>query len=203
MTFARLLILFATREGQTAKIADRIGDVARVRGYQVEVRDLRYLPSALSLEAFDGVVLGAPVHYAKHPPELVAFVKAHVEELRRVPSAFFSVSMVAASTSPEERQEARDYVERLQSATDWRPRLIGLFPGALRYSDYGLVVRWVMRRIARRRGRATDTSRDWEYTSWESVDRFAETFLETLPAARGEERRVIDEGPGPRPAAPP
>ena len=38
-----------------------------------------------------------------------------------------------------------------------------------------------MRKIARVKGRLdTDTSRDYVYTDWDGVKRFAEEFLETL-----------------------
>ncbi|MDZ7685538.1 MAG: hypothetical protein U5O39_11475 [Gammaproteobacteria bacterium] len=35
-----------------------------------------------------------------------------------------------------------------------------------------------MKRIAKQAGGDTDTSRDYEYTGWEQVERFAERLLE-------------------------
>jgi menaquinone-dependent protoporphyrinogen oxidase len=37
-----------------------------------------------------------------------------------------------------------------------------------------------MKRIARKEGGPTDTSRDYEYTDWEAVDRFADAFAAKL-----------------------
>ena len=37
-----------------------------------------------------------------------------------------------------------------------------------------------MKRIAREKGNDTDTSRDFDYTDWDGVRRFAEEFLTTL-----------------------
>ena len=34
-----------------------------------------------------------------------------------------------------------------------------------------------MRRISKKLGRATDTSRDHEYTDWQAVNQFTEAFL--------------------------
>jgi menaquinone-dependent protoporphyrinogen oxidase len=34
-----------------------------------------------------------------------------------------------------------------------------------------------MRRIASRKGLDTDTSRDYDYTDWDAVDRFARDFV--------------------------
>ncbi len=48
--------------------------------------------------------------------------------------------------------------------------------GALRYSQYGLLKRVVMRRIAGKESGDTDTSRDYEYTNWDDVAMFARQF---------------------------
>lgn len=37
-----------------------------------------------------------------------------------------------------------------------------------------------MKRIARKEGGDTDTSRDWEYTDWDSVEAFAAAFASSL-----------------------
>lgn len=58
------------------------------------------------------------------------------------------------------------------------------------YTQYGFVKRWIMRKIARDKGNPdTDTSRDYVYTDWDSVRRFAEGFLETLVLEAGESPR--------------
>jgi menaquinone-dependent protoporphyrinogen oxidase len=57
-----------------------------------------------------------------------------------------------------------------------------LFGGALLYRQYGLLKRYMMKRIVRDKpgGLSTDTSRDHEYTDWDDVNRFAEDFLARL-----------------------
>ncbi len=58
------------------------------------------------------------------------------------------------------------------------------FAGALRYSEYGWMMKRVMKSIARREGNDTDTSRDHEYTDWPAVDRFANDVA-VMAARRG------------------
>jgi menaquinone-dependent protoporphyrinogen oxidase len=54
----------------------------------------------------------------------------------------------------------------------------------LLYTQYGFFKRWIMKKIARDKGSPdTDTSRDYVYTDWDSVRRFAEEFLESLVPA--------------------
>jgi menaquinone-dependent protoporphyrinogen oxidase len=48
--------------------------------------------------------------------------------------------------------------------------------GALPYSKYNFFIRFIMRRIAAQAGGDVDTSRDYEYTDWGAVDRFASQF---------------------------
>jgi menaquinone-dependent protoporphyrinogen oxidase len=50
----------------------------------------------------------------------------------------------------------------------------------LLYTRYGVLKRWAMRRIVAKAGGDTDTSRDYEYTNWDEVVRFARAFAEGL-----------------------
>ena len=48
--------------------------------------------------------------------------------------------------------------------------------GALEYSKYNPLKRWIMKRIAAKAGGGTDTSRDYDYTDWDDLQQFAEAF---------------------------
>ena len=70
--------------------------------------------------------------------------------------------------------------------------MLRLVAGALVYSRYNWLTRWMMRRIARKEGGDTDTARDYEYTDWDALRRDVEIFLaHAVPAA-----------PAPRPREP-
>jgi menaquinone-dependent protoporphyrinogen oxidase len=56
------------------------------------------------------------------------------------------------------------------------------------YTQYGLFLRWIMKRISRRKGGPTDTTRDHDFTDWAAVDRFAERLAEAVPPAPETER---------------
>ena len=69
----------------------------------------------------------------------------------------------------------------------WRPDKVALFGGALLYAQYGFIKRRMMKKIAGDKpgSLGTDTSRDYIYTEWDGVKRFAEHFatdLESEPA---------------------
>jgi menaquinone-dependent protoporphyrinogen oxidase len=142
----------------------------------VALADAADPPPGLSVDGYEAVVVGAPLRRLKYPRAIAAFVRAHRARLDRMPSAFFSVCLAAASPIEAERRAAETWPERLFRASGWRPRLTATFAGALRYRRYNPLLRWLMKQIARSKGASTDTSRDHEYTDWQAVTRFAEAL---------------------------
>jgi menaquinone-dependent protoporphyrinogen oxidase len=113
----------------------------------------------------------------KHEDYVRDFVRANSDVLKRLPSALFSVSLAAHGDT----ENAENYVENFEAETGWRPAQVGLFGGALLYTQYGFIKRHVMKKIASDKGTLdTDTSRDYVYTEWDGVKRFAEDFLGSL-----------------------
>ncbi len=182
----KILILYGTTEGQTAKIADFMADVIRSRGDEANEVDIKEVPETVPT-GYDGLVVGASIHMGKHDKHTVEFVRRNRDALDRRPSAFFSVSLAAHGDT----DEAEHYVEQFEQETGWRPARIALFGGALLYTHYGFVKRHLMKRIARDKPGhlGTDTSRDYVYTEWDGVRRFTEDFLTYLAA---EERRTSE-----------
>lgn len=176
---ANIAILYGTTEGQAAKISGRIAQIARDLDHGAETVDIKDVSAGFPLREYDAVVLGASIHMGKHEDYARDFVKRNREPLESIPSAFFSVSLAAREHADE--AEARGYVERFLEETGWRPDMVGIFAGALRYTQYGFIKRHFMKKISRDRSSADiDTSRDYEYTDWNDVRHFAEEFLERL-----------------------
>lgn len=109
-----------------------------------------------------------------------ACIKANLGFLQRVPSAFFSVSLSAISSATQERQAAGYLAEKFVQELGWQPDRTEIIGGAVPYTRYGFLKRLVMKMIMKKHGSDTDTSRDYEYTDWDAVTRFAEDFLNTL-----------------------
>ncbi len=177
---AKILIVYGTTEGHTAKIARHIAQLATGRGHAVEVVDGRRAPQGIAPGAFDAVMVGASIHFGAHPRCVRAFVRAHRPLLEQLPSAFFSVSLAARGPRERQLREARDNVRKFLRQTGWQPGRTAMFAGALCYSRYSPVKRPVMRLFMKLAGGDTDPSRDYEYTDWDAVTRFAEAFLDTL-----------------------
>ena len=174
---ARILIPFATAEGQTARIAEVVAEVVRARGHDADVVDIKTLQNTVP-SGYDAVIVGASIHMGKHDKHVVEFVKENHETLANLPSAFFSVSLAAHGDT----HEAEGYVDRFELESGWRPDTVAMFGGALLYTQYGFIKRHMMKRIAQDKpGQlGVDTSRDYVYTEWDAVKRFAEHFAEDL-----------------------
>ena len=178
-------IIYTTREGQTAKVAERIAERLRVADSNlVQVFTLAEAPR--SIAGFDAIAIGGSVHFGRYEKDLVAFVKQHGNELAARPSAFFSVSGSAGSDIEPYASESAGYASEFVDATGWNPDVVGIFAGAIKYTRYGFIKKRVMRHIARREGEPTDMSRDHELTDWDDVDAFADDILRHLaPATTG------------------
>jgi menaquinone-dependent protoporphyrinogen oxidase len=178
---ARILLLFASAHGQTEKVAVRLASKWRSLGHEVDVRSIKEgqpPPPA----GFDLVVLGSRLMMT-YDQSIRRYVEAHRGALAAVRSGFFSVSMSASSAEPEGRAAADTAIRRLLDETKWWPAHVASFGGALPYTKYDPVTRFVVKAISARVGHTTDTSRDHEFTDWVKVDEFADTVAKTMAGA--------------------
>ena len=178
-------VFYATSEGHTRLIAERLAD--RLRAHGLDSRAIAIVSEETS--HFDwrrarGAAIAASVHAGKHQAEARAFARLNAATLSALPSMFVSVSLAAASVHPEEVQAAREIADRLTTDAGWQPTRTASVAGCLAYTKYNWFVRLFMRRIARQEGGSTDTTRDHVYTNWRQVDECADQ-LATAILARG------------------
>jgi menaquinone-dependent protoporphyrinogen oxidase len=167
------LIVYATKEGQTFKIAQRIAQALSAEGHTAHLFDADHPDAPLDLDHFQIAVIGGPIHAGGYPRSILRFVREHRKFLERTAAAFFSVGLAVASRTSDGRAQTLKVVEKFIENTGWRPQRIELIAGALPYSRYNFLVRFIMRRISAKEGGDTDTSHDYEYTDWNAIDRFA------------------------------
>src|SRR5215218_2375266 len=125
----RILIPYGTTEGLTAQISEYVADVVWGQGHEADAVDLKGSVDP-EPDGYDAVIVGASIHMGKHEDYVLDFVRKNRDELRRLPSAFFSVSMAAHDNV----EEAEGYIEEFVRETGWRPAKVGLFGGVPRRS---------------------------------------------------------------------
>ncbi|HYL90897.1 MAG TPA: menaquinone-dependent protoporphyrinogen IX dehydrogenase [Burkholderiales bacterium] len=172
---ANVLILYATSEGQTARIAERIRERLRGAGHDVSALRAREEDPLPEVAKFDAVIVGASVHYGHHPASFARALQRQRQALQAKPNAFFSVSLSADGPGANRPAAAR-YMRKFLHKVGWQPRTTVAFGGALRYSEYAWWKRELVRLFVRVAGGDTDISRDYEYTDWGAVAQFADAF---------------------------
>ncbi|NTU80491.1 MAG: hypothetical protein HGA45_14110 [Chloroflexales bacterium] len=112
--------------GHTAKVAQHLAQAIAAYGHHLTVRDVATNLPLAELAAADAIVLGSPVYRNRHLPAVHAVTRRHRKLLNRTPSAFFSVSGIAASARPEDHAVARKVLARFCLATGWYPPQVAM-----------------------------------------------------------------------------
>jgi menaquinone-dependent protoporphyrinogen oxidase len=179
-----VLVVYATTNGHTARVAARLGATLDGAGVTARVHDVRAIGREVSPRGYDGVSVAASVHQGRHQREIAGWVRAHHTPLALRPSALVSVSLSAADGAAEARGATRRYVDEFTEETRWSPNATACAAGALRFGDHDLPTRILMRLVARRHGQTGDLCENDEYTDWAAVDGFGRRFAAIVGRAR-------------------
>lgn len=174
-----VLITYATHEGHTRDVAERLAFTLGKEGLEVTVHDLSAGPIDPML--FDRVVLAASVQLGRHHRRAVKFAKSQRQALEAKDAIFISVGgATAAAEHAEDPLKVEQFARDAKQAVDlfiidsgWTPRHVEFVAGAFLYRQYNWLLRLIMRRIAKSEGLSTDTSKNHDYTNWAAIDRLA------------------------------
>ncbi len=164
----RILIAYATTEGQTRRICRFAADRLVTAGHSVELLNVTD-GEGLDMARFDAALLAGSVHVWKLQPDLVSFAAAQAGALAQLPTLFLQVSLAASGDDADERADldriARDFFER----TGWTPSRWAHVAGAFRFDAYDFFKSWIMRRIARDHGIEVAPNGTTEFTDWAAL----------------------------------
>jgi menaquinone-dependent protoporphyrinogen oxidase len=179
---SRILVLFGTTDGQTAKIAGAIGATLRHHGMAVDV--IEASTARVNPEDYVGVVVAASVHAGGYQRAVRRWVRTYAATLDGRPTAFVSVCLGVLQPDPEVQRQVAETANHFVVEAGWHPTVVKHVAGALPYTRYNLFKRWIMKRIVATAGGDTDTTRDYEYTDWVDLRSFAQQFARTVSEAR-------------------
>ncbi len=176
----KVIIAYATLEGQTGKIARFAEAELTALGHEVEVYDVADAARWPTLEGADHVILAASVHERRHPKDFEVFVAARAEDLNMRHTMMISVSLSAAFA--EGMAEAQDYVDEMKMRTELEPEKELLVAGAIRTGKYDYFAAQVVRHVVMR-GRDFDpAAKEHEFTDWAALAHDISAFVKE-PAA--------------------
>lgn len=171
----KTLIVYASIEGQTRKIADHLADRLTAAGHEVANFNAMDRTAEVSVVPFDHIVLAASVHERMHPKPFEVFLSGNAEQLSTKPTLLVSVSMSAAF--PEGADEAMDYVEELSMRTGLTPNDVYCAAGAIKLAKYDYYATQVLRHVVLRDREFDATQTDHEFTDWKALDERIDAFV--------------------------
>lgn len=170
-----VLIIFATVEGQSAKVARFLAEQARNAGHEVALFDAADPAAPPSLSEFEKVILAAPVHQRRHPQEFETLLAARRDELAATETLMISVSLSAAF--PEGLEEAAEYLTEMKMRTGFTPDAEMLVAGAIRTSRYDYFATQVVRHVVLRDRDVDVEDGEHEFTDWDALAARLAEFL--------------------------
>jgi menaquinone-dependent protoporphyrinogen oxidase len=171
-----VLLLCSSTDGQTRKICDRLRRIMQDAGDEVtlaRIEDARELSPA----GFQMAVIGARIRYGRTDGRVIEYANRHAAVLNAMPSAYFSVNIVARK--PEKnRPETNPYVRAFLRRVAWQPRMLDVFAGKLDYPRYAVPDRMMIRFIMWLTGGPTQRDAVVEFTDWQRVEAFGHRLSE-------------------------
>ncbi|MEM9095086.1 MAG: flavodoxin domain-containing protein [Pseudomonadota bacterium] len=171
----RILVAYASVEGQTLRIARFVASRIAELGHTAELFDADVKGAVASFDEFDRIVLAASVHRRRHPVEFEKFLARNRDTLAGFPTLQISVSLCAAF--PQGMEEAQSYLDEMQERTGFAATQGALVAGALQFEKYKDYESQVVRFIALDLKRFDVVDEDHEFTDWSDVAARVDAFL--------------------------
>ena len=182
-------IFYATHDGQTKRIAERIAqglEDAGVPACAIDIAKDFPDPSLLT----EAAILAAAVRYGRHLPVADRFLALYASLPEpRPPLVLASVSLTARKPG-RDGPDDNPYLRRWLKKRNLAPELVTAFAGRLDYPRYDWLDRCIIRLIMKMTGGPTDPGVQIEFTDWDKVDAFARAI-----AARFASTPVSEEAP--------
>ena len=147
------LVIYGTRAGSTAEVADFVGKTLSESGWSVDVKDVK---TVQEVEGYQAVIIGSGIRAGRVYSEVKDFVKNHQTGLQKMPVAYFVVCMAMRNDTPEKRIAADAYLDPLREEV--KPVDVGLFAGKMDPDRLGTLDK-LMQKI---RNMPVGDFRDWK-----------------------------------------
>ncbi|MCL1039790.1 menaquinone-dependent protoporphyrinogen IX dehydrogenase [Shewanella corallii] len=170
-----VLVLYFSRGGHTAKIAQAIAARIRHQGHECDVLNIND-GTEPQWDKYDTLVLGACVLYGTYHKSVFAFVQKYQQQLSAKPNSFFCVNVVARK--PEKRVlENNKYLQKFLMMSPWQPGDLKIIPGKVDYPSWPWYDRLAIQLIMKMTDGPTDPKSVIDYTDWQDLDVYADHLL--------------------------
>lgn len=162
MQMSRALVVYGTKTGCTAGVAEAIAQGLRESGVDADVVRAEEKPDP---QRYEAVIVGSGVRAGLWHAHVKQWLVGHAPALKERPLAMFTVCLTMHS-DPDRADTVRGYTDLLLTETGLVPVDIGLFPGMNLPSTQPLPERLIMRAMKAPEGdfRDMEAAADWGRT---------------------------------------
>jgi menaquinone-dependent protoporphyrinogen oxidase len=174
----KILLVYGTTEGQTKKIAEFLKAEFERLKYTVVLCDATVDPPGA--EGFDAILVGASLHLDRYQTAIAFYIHKYKTALNAKCTAFFSVSLIAATDDIMLWKEMEDTTTKFLEAAGWKPSIVEYVAGALLYTRYDFFKKLIVRQMAKKSYGNSTKIHDKEYTDWVKLRSFVQKMDELL-----------------------
>ena len=168
-----LPILFASHDGHTAKIVERLALRLWTLGVKPDLVNLARDKADLgSLHNAPLLLIAAPIRFGYHLPPVENFVRTQSAWLRCQPLAVISINLTGRKPN-KNTPDTNPYLRKWLKRHKLSPALAAVFGGRLEYKIYRWWEKRMIQLIMKITGGPTHLDAVVDYTDWDKVDSFA------------------------------
>ena len=151
-----ILVTYASKYGATKEIAEKIGEMLRQNGEQVDVLPVGWRQVC---DSYQAVILGSALYVGKWPKEAVRFCKANEKSLADRPFWLFS-SGPTGEGDPLKLVDGKSVPADMQSTIERiHPRDVTVFHGNINLEKISGIEKWAIKSVVKK---PFGDFRDWE-----------------------------------------
>jgi menaquinone-dependent protoporphyrinogen oxidase len=164
----RVLVTYASKYGATSEIAEKIGDVLREKGLQVDVIPANRVGDP---SVYKAIVLGSAAYIGQWRKEAVKFLNSNKELMAERPVWLFS-SGPTAEGDPIELVKGWRFPEKLKPVIDSiQPRDVTVFHGVLDVNKMNFIEKFMINKVKAPLG---------DFRDWDSITAWAAAIADDL-----------------------
>ncbi len=160
----KVLIVYATKQGSTTEVAQKIGDTLSEKGIDVDVKTAQ---EVTSLNGYSTVIIGSAIRMASWLPDAVDFVKKHQQTLKETKTAIFSVHILNSADTPESAKEREAYTKEINELIT--PQTEAFFTGKVEPAELRFVDRMLFKMV---------NSPEGDFRDWDAIRSWAKQIVE-------------------------
>jgi len=165
----RIAVYYASHDGQTRKVVDRLAEHLGARGVGVTLTDLMDVPTPPTDADADLILVATAIRYGTHLKPARRFLAQARLSVQAEKLAVISINLTARKPG-RQTAEGNVYLRKWLQRLDLAPALAAAIAGKLDYPAYRWFDRMMIQAIMTISGGPTDPATVVEYTDWNQVE---------------------------------